>query len=767
MSLPTITVPPPKDDDHEDVAWALRAASAQWRREEHSDAVAWVRRAAETAEEVGRYERAAELNRLANRLGGGGSPLPSFAPEEEPAPPARVPPPPAGALFGGIAPPAIAPPAIAPPAMAAIAPPVPAAARYVSNEPPPQLEVGEAEDLDLADDEILIIDEDEEIVVDDEVEDLGPSPSLPPARLSSPLPPRPISSAPPARPVSSPPPPHSSSLPVRPASQLPSFPAPIDDEPPPRRARPSAFPSSLPASRPSSSRPAPSPLGSLGRPAAHAPIEDFGEIDFEDEAATSQRLPPSSGVPAIHAAPAASYMELEKSVPAEFAQETKTARGKLETHEEIEQELGVDLSMPPAGPALSVAPVTHPPGASRGAHQGAAQRAAAGREDASPVPGRASVRPSAPPGVIERTSSGRQPYPLAPSADAPRVAPVEPPSRPSQAPPATTMVEPEPEGSLRAPRAAPVGTTAPVVAPAPVIEESEDDDILAAAFSHITSPSKLPPPASVAPPAPRMPSEAPLPPNVGAGPTTIVDGIDVAGLPGFQDLPEDAQERLALSAVVRSLEPGQEISSFAVALVTNGGAALMPKIADATCATATKGQVLFTRGTMASAPPLRIVASMPGTRVAVFSDADVEAATSEAPWVLDELCEVGDRYNAFGGAVLGPLGTSLDEMFRTMVFDKCTVRNRAPGSVIAQAGKPMDGMYIVGVGSVELVDEGGTVTNRLGAGQFIFPETVLSASPARQHVRAGSDGVLLLYADRMGAHELLATCPPFIEILAG
>ncbi len=754
MPPPTITVPPPKDDDHEDVAWALRAASAQWRREEHSDAVAWVRRAAETAEEVGRYERAAELNRLANRLGGGGSPLPSFAPDEEPVPPARVPPPPAAAFLGALAPPL---------PTGAIAPPAPAAARRFSNEPPPQLEVGEAEDLDLADDEILIIDEDEEIVIDDEIEDLGPSPSLPPARLSSPLPPRPTSSVPPPRPVSSPPPSSAAPLPARPVSQLPSFPAPLDEEPP-RRVRPSAFPSSLPASKPNSSLPAsppvahPSisdlptsqPVDSLARPSTDVAIEDFGELDFEDEAATSQRMPPSSGVPAIHAAPVAAHMEFEKSVPAEFAQETKTARGRLETHEEIEQELGVDLSMPPAGPALSVAPVTHPPGA-RGAH----------REDTSPVPGRASVRPSAPPGVIERTSSGRQPYPLAPSADAPPVAPLEPPSRPSQAPPAAMMVEPEPEGSLGAP------ARAPVVAPAPVIEDSEDDDILTAAFSHITSPSKLPPPASVAPPAPHLPSEAPLPPDVSAGPTTIVDGIDLAGLPGLQDLPEDAQERLAASAVLRSLEPGEEISSFAVALVTSGAAALMPKIADATCATATKGQVLFTRGTMTSAPPLRIVASLPGTRVAVFSDADVEAATSEAPWVLDELREVGDRYNAFGGAVLGPLGTSLDEMFRTMVFDKCTVRNRAPGSVIAQAGKPMDGMYVVGVGSVELVDEGGTVTNRLGAGQFIFPETVLSAGPARQHVRAGSDGVLLLYADRMGAHELLATCPPFIEILAG
>src|SRR5690606_33556114 len=83
MSGSVLTVPPPRDDDHDDVAWALRAASAQWRRDATADAIGWVRRAAETAEEIGSFDRAAELNRLATRLSG--------------APVAVAPPPPPGA----------------------------------------------------------------------------------------------------------------------------------------------------------------------------------------------------------------------------------------------------------------------------------------------------------------------------------------------------------------------------------------------------------------------------------------------------------------------------------------------------------------------------------------------------------------------------------------------------------------------------------------------------------------------------------------------
>jgi hypothetical protein len=73
----------------------------------------------------------------------------------------------------------------------------------------------------------------------------------------------------------------------------------------------------------------------------------------------------------------------------------------------------------------------------------------------------------------------------------------------------------------------------------------------------------------------------------------------------------------------------------------------------------------------------------------------------------------------------------------------------------------------VWAGSLELHGPDGSVQETLGAGDFLFPHTLLGGSSAPQGARVGSRGALLLYATRLSAHELLATCPPFIELLAG
>jgi hypothetical protein len=236
---------------------------------------------------------------------------------------------------------------------------------------------------------------------------------------------------------------------------------------------------------------------------------------------------------------------------------------------------------------------------------------------------------------------------------------------------------------------------------------------------------------------------------------------------GLQDLPEDAMSELVRRARLVAVGPGEEVTAFGVALVSAGSVLLMPTVADASCARARQGEVLFTRGTVPASVALRVVGAEPGTRVAVLSDADLDAVTSSCPWVRDDLAEVGDRFNAFGGAVLGPLGESLDEMFRTMVLDKCIVKNPSPGTLIAHRGKSMDGMYVLGGGSLLVLGEDGRVESELSPGAIVFPETVLGGSPARADVRVAKGGALVLYAGRMSAHELLATCPPFIEILAG
>ena len=93
-------VPSAKDDDPEDVSWALSTAEAMWSRGEHADAIKWVRRAAEAASEVGADIRAVDLAKtaadLTSALARESAMSVEGAPSSRPRPPSAQPPKPPG-----------------------------------------------------------------------------------------------------------------------------------------------------------------------------------------------------------------------------------------------------------------------------------------------------------------------------------------------------------------------------------------------------------------------------------------------------------------------------------------------------------------------------------------------------------------------------------------------------------------------------------------------------------------------------------------------
>lgn len=113
-------IPPPRLDDDEDVHWALSTANALWTRGERSEALKWLRRAAEQASDVNADARALELFKAAADVAGkvGSSPPPApTAPSPSVAPPRpSAPPPPPRKLPPSTAPRAAVPVPSAPPA---------------------------------------------------------------------------------------------------------------------------------------------------------------------------------------------------------------------------------------------------------------------------------------------------------------------------------------------------------------------------------------------------------------------------------------------------------------------------------------------------------------------------------------------------------------------------------------------------------------------------------------------------------------------------
>jgi hypothetical protein len=316
-----------------------------------------------------------------------------------------------------------------------------------------------------------------------------------------------------------------------------------------------------------------------------------------------------------------------------------------------------------------------------------------GRSESEPIVGRASIRASSLPVAPPQTSGESEPYPLAPSAEMPpvhvgggRPPTIIPPSYPPSAPPPETMSEPEERPSILPEVTSPPSRMDRAVSSAP------DPDELDEMFDAISRPPSMPAPGFT--PAELPDVHAPRPPFVGEGirspvpPDVLasVDGVEFFGIVGLQDLTDEAAQLLAQSAKIVSLAPGEYLGPFGVAIVTAGALQLAPENVNAVFATVKKGEVLFFEGTLECHLVPRVMASQPGTRVAVFSKEALDAATMESPWVADELAEIADGYQAHAGAVMGKLGSSLDEMFRPMVLDKCTVKAKSSGDTIATAG---------------------------------------------------------------------------------
>lgn len=68
MSAEPPALPRALDDDDDDVGWALQTAQVQWERGGTADAVVWLKRAAESAAEAGKYARSADIQRRANEV---------------------------------------------------------------------------------------------------------------------------------------------------------------------------------------------------------------------------------------------------------------------------------------------------------------------------------------------------------------------------------------------------------------------------------------------------------------------------------------------------------------------------------------------------------------------------------------------------------------------------------------------------------------------------------------------------------------------------
>jgi hypothetical protein len=272
------------------------------------------------------------------------------------------------------------------------------------------------------------------------------------------------------------------------------------------------------------------------------------------------------------------------------------------------------------------------------------------------------------------------------------------------------------------------------------------------------SPISLRPPPSIPPRASRIPQAPSIRPRPGA---LVLDTVEA-----FADLPDDARTAFAAAATLHPLAEGEEIGAFALAYVVNGTFDVAATVVDAPAARLTDGAVLRARGTTDEGVPMRLICADREGVVATWSDSAVEEAFRSIPWVEEDLRAAADRVQTLVGITIGPLGERLDVSIREQVISRLTMRPLIPAEIVVQAGDPVPGLLLVGIGELELVKDD-KVVGVVGSGEFLFPTEVLGAGSAPTTARAGAGGALVMFGDRAIAQELLVTCPPLLEVFAG
>jgi hypothetical protein len=228
------------------------------------------------------------------------------------------------------------------------------------------------------------------------------------------------------------------------------------------------------------------------------------------------------------------------------------------------------------------------------------------------------------------------------------------------------------------------------------------------------------------------------------------------------------REGLLRAANIESLGVEEEVTLTGLAFVITGQAAVQATVAEASAGVLHAGELLYAKSPIPESVSLRLVAEAEETQIALWDAKTADDALAASPELLERLKIASARAQAIVGCSMGAMGERLDESLRTLAIERLETRILQPNEVLAAAGLPVPGLVIVGVGTVELDDDGTEQPrSKLVPGDFLFATEVLGAEAAPATARAGPKGAVVLFGGRAVAHELLVTCPPLLEIFAG
>ncbi len=239
--------------------------------------------------------------------------------------------------------------------------------------------------------------------------------------------------------------------------------------------------------------------------------------------------------------------------------------------------------------------------------------------------------------------------------------------------------------------------------------------------------------------------------------------IDLAGVEALADTSEDRRLHLVTAATVVVCASGIDVPSFGFALVLEGEVTANVEQGGTIVGRFGQGSAIRACADPDDAIGVRFLATVDDTTVALWSEAVLAQALSDAPSVDARLRADGERLRAWARVAASPLASRLHEDVRLRVVSQLRARVLAPAAELVLTGEAVPGILLVGGGTITIDKAGGNV---IRPGEFVFPEATLTAARAGATARAGSEGAIVLCADRHATQELCATEPLLIELLA-
>jgi len=241
--------------------------------------------------------------------------------------------------------------------------------------------------------------------------------------------------------------------------------------------------------------------------------------------------------------------------------------------------------------------------------------------------------------------------------------------------------------------------------------------------------------------------------------------IDLSFVEAFSDMPDDTRVEFERLAMLCDMHANEEVSGVALAWIERGRVAVMSLVSDTPAVILEPNEVIPSCGSIALRVPVRLVCMSEHARMAVWTEEAVGQCFGALPWVEEELRAAADRIHALVGATLGPLGEALDADIWAAMSPRLHCQWYAAGETLVAGGEIVPGLLIVGVGSLHVFDAEGTVVAVLGVGDIVFPGELVALEEAPATACAGTDGAVMLVADRSSSRELMLTYPPLFEYL--